>query len=502
MAQVYNPQISVILKKNITRTSMDGQGGIPASDRYKGAFKNGKRELDLTPFLGEAGGVHLHKNIREPAGAFSIALTADIVPGLLDSLYGLVEPLDVIEFRMAHDTSQAAYIALSGNMPLVMRGIVSNIERMEVMTPGGKPSRGITLTGQDYGKFWQIMQIAYLPNYTIGQQLLTYFKYAANYQPNAQSIMRAADFVGGVVDNVLNPFIAKLREDAGNANNQNPIQLIGVQALTVKHGTVFPFGVNTWQGGSVYELLKYHGDVGPFNEMYIEDQEDAVAVVYRPAPMVDVSGNLIQADAAMPARIKIPDADIVSLAVRRSDENLGNCFWVDSPRFQLNQKSLLQLVAATGDLNSFISLDHQNCTPTLYGLRKMECETQQGGDADTTRGDGQSESLQDASQSVGFDWIQKRRDILKRSNWDNVVLETGRLRVRGNEQIKPGMMVDIVRRNFTESVYAVGVDQEFVPFQGYFTNITFERGTGFIERSIRKEGKNSPYYSELNAGGA
>jgi hypothetical protein len=41
------------------------------------------------------------------------------------------------------------------------------------MGANGAPARAVTLSGMDYGKVLEMIQIRYLPNYVIGQNLLT-----------------------------------------------------------------------------------------------------------------------------------------------------------------------------------------------------------------------------------------------------------------------------------------------------------------------------------------
>ena len=47
--------------------------------------------IDLTPFLGDGGGLHLVKSVREPAGGFHVTLVdrPTLHNGVFDSLYGL-----------------------------------------------------------------------------------------------------------------------------------------------------------------------------------------------------------------------------------------------------------------------------------------------------------------------------------------------------------------------------------------------------------------------------
>jgi len=122
---VFHPQVSVMLKKNIGRATVSGQ--VASSQRFQGTA----REIDLTPYLGDTGSVVVSKSVREPAGMFSVTLADNLAPGELESLYGVIEPMDVVEIRMARDTSKYAG-AFTKNMPIMMRGFVTETRRSEV----------------------------------------------------------------------------------------------------------------------------------------------------------------------------------------------------------------------------------------------------------------------------------------------------------------------------------------------------------------------------------
>jgi hypothetical protein len=97
---VDDPQISVVLKKNIGRANIGGD--IAASQRFQGTA----RTIDLMPWLGDAGGVKTSKSVRQPAGMFSIVLADRMEESERDSLYAAIEPMDVVEIRMAPDISK------------------------------------------------------------------------------------------------------------------------------------------------------------------------------------------------------------------------------------------------------------------------------------------------------------------------------------------------------------------------------------------------------------
>jgi hypothetical protein len=82
-------------------------------------------------------------------------------------------------------------------------------------------------------------------------------------------------------------------------------------------------------------------------------------------------------------------------------------------------------------------------------------------------------------------------------NQDNILYESGSMRVRGNEAVRAGMYVRLHRGTFVATYYVVAVAHDYLPFQGVFSTLTVERGTGFIERVKRGGGSDSPYLAEM-----
>lgn len=501
---LFHPKISVVLKKNIGRATVAGT--TAASERYSGSI----RTIDLTPFLGERSSVVTSKSIREPCGMFSITLadrmadTASIKQ--FDSIYGLIEPMDVVEIRMAHDTSK--YSGFPNHMPIIMRGFVTDIRRNQNMNNNG-PDRSVVISGQDYGKIFQIMQIAYLPNEVTGQNLLTYFKFFENYGIGSDPNKPASDFMSDIVKNVVTPFLSQMRQAAGASSGQSsaqsPVLDMKLDA-TVATGVVAPFGTIQSFQGNLWSLLQHYGDVGPWNELFVEDREaaagggaDAPYLVYRPTPFKDASGALIQASngAVAPASVTVTDKELFGLSSGRSDSSVANYYWVDPLICNLNTPGFLQLRAAQEQQATLFLTDYPNSDPKLYGFRRMEVATQQG-----QRYDAQDEAEYNKRQATNTDFATQRREVLLNNNRDNVVFETGAMRLRGNEAIKAGMTVKLIRGDQAvgSEHYAVAVRHEFLPFRSFTTSIDYERGTGFIDR-IKKGSAGAPYLSEMSAGG-
>lgn len=478
--RIYQPQVQVKLHKLVQRSTT--AGSVPVSERFSGSAKD--RIIDLSPFLGDGSAVRTSKSIRQPAGGWQLDLVdrPDGDVGSYESLYGLIEPMDMIEIRMQH-LAPNSY----GQMPIVMRGYVTDVRRGESASGDGRPVRKVIVSGQDYGKIWQVIQIIYLIDYMIGQAYISGFNLFEKY--GVPNVVTPAELVQKVVDQIINPYLARLMP----TNSQLPGK---VQTdISVGDATVSP-GIQNQQG-TIYELLRYYGDVGPWNELFVEDREDGVYVVYRPNPFLKADGTgKIQPEAPDPVYNDVPIEDIMALNVGRSDADVANFYWVASPRFNLIADVYRRQEATASGDPTVDSSSYQNTSATLYGNRLMQLETQQGGPAMSTQSSGGKSADVEKLGSSAQDWMNKRRKIVVDANKDNIVLESGSISMRGNESIKPGTYIRLKRGDLTAIYYAVQVDHEFIPFQGFFTNVVVERGTGFVERL--KLG-NSPYFQEQNA---
>jgi len=491
--KLYSPDVRVTLYKTITRQTLDGKNAV--SQR----FQTTNQRIDLTPFLGENSALTTSKSVREPAGGFSIVFADKPYKqdGAFESLYGLLEPMDFIEIRMRHDAPNALTDIASGADPtrpaIVMRGFVSRIDRSETMGADGRPQRSVTVSGQDYGKLWQMLQILYLPEYVIGADILSSFKLFERFGVGFQTSLPAADFVRQTVEKVINPYLQSLMP----ANSPNPTA-IKVDDVTVAHGTMSVTGPQNQQG-TIYNLLRTYGDVGVWNELYLEDREDGVYCVYRPNPARSITGDLIQSDAPSLTPIDLLDEDVISLGVSRSDEGVANYYWVRAPRFDLVDTQWQQQFAIQSADRDTVLLDtYPNSAQQYYGMRVMYAETQQGGDDVETFNSGLPAAQQAQRNTSMAGWVADRRKIVVAQNKDNVLLERGTMRVRGNERIKAGSYVRLRRGGFVADYYVTQVDHNYIPFVGFFSTLTVERGMGFVQRLQRDGGADSPYLSELS----
>jgi hypothetical protein len=489
------PQISVRLYKTISRKTIDGSTAVSARYAGKDEF------IDLAPFLGDGGSVRTTKSVREPAGGFSI-IFMDKAQGSanLETVYGLIEPMDVIEIRM---WSGVGARPLAGEYPIIMRGFVSDINRPQTMSAEGKPIRSVVVSGQDYGKVWQTFQVLHIPAYTQGKALLTSFALSEIYDFKAVTAMPAGEFVRTMIEKIINPYISGFLP-ASEVTRSIPKTIQTGESISVKHGTV---GIHFQSmQGSVYDILKSHTDVGHWNELYVEDREDGVHCVYRAAPYLKLSGKStaerkIHDDAPDPVYVTIPDSDIESVSVSRSDSAVANWYWVNNQRFDLIDDMTRRLFALQEGNDSVSTGDYPNTAVKYYGVRPMYADTQLAEDTIKNTNAGAPTEPQEKRDEKQLSWVEKRRLQLIETYKDSVVLERGSARIKGGpmradgkEAMKAGDYARFQVGRYTWDAYVVQIDHEFVPYQGYTTNLVLERGEGFAKRVTGNNG--SPWLTE------
>lgn len=488
--KVYEPKISVKLVKALRRDKDGIIPGVPVAARYGDLIA-----VDLTDWLGDGGGVQTSKSVREPAGGFTITLSDKRHPKMLDSLYALIEPMDLIEIKFCRDPSSYP----NGKWPpVVMRGLVTTVTRNESMQ-GGKPSRSVTIQGQDFGKILQIMQVYYLYDNGVmatGSNVLSEFAFFAEYaEAGDAKIKLAKDFVGDVLSRIINPQLKKITSLADGAAVSAKV-INEWSSLVTIDGAVSPFAVSSLYNVSLHAFLTSLLDVGPFNELFVEDTEDGVRLVVRPAPFIGVDGKLIQGE--MPAVTTITDKEIVSASLSRTDQGVANYFWVSNSRYPLFSNEDQRNLAAQGDRDSFILFDYLNSKSAYYGPRKMEVASSLV-DGSFLNTDAPSKDAVQSQGNVFADWLSRRRKVLADINKDNVILESGGMQIRGDERVKAGTYLDVQRASGVVSrYYVVKVDHSFTPFQGFMTSLTLERGTSFIERA---KASTPQYLPEIDAKG-
>jgi hypothetical protein len=490
------PQYQVAVYKTIKRTTTDGS--TPTSARFQGTSK----VIDLAPWLGDKSSVTTTKSIRQPAGGFSI--TVPDIPydnGLgLDSLYGVIEPMDLVEIRFRH----VATAGQSTVVPIVMRGFVSQISRNETVGPDGAPVRNVVINGQDYGKLWQMIQIFYGPNYIIGEDILSSYKLLEKFGAGYSNALTNKEFVQIAFDKLINPFLATLLPSGCGFPS------VTVNTDNVVEGVTGIAGIQS-QEGSVYNLLRTYMDIGAFNELFITEDSDGVYCIYRQNPALGLDGNPLEptvtlspyagtlaVDATRLVLIDIPDSDIISLNVQRSDQGVANYYWVQPDGWNLNTDSLTRQMGYSADDRASVDLsDYANSAKTLYGMRLMEVPSTLGAATISNTKSGLAMADHTTRNLALDEWQRGRREFLVAQNKDNSLLESGTLRIMGNEKIRAGNYIRIKRGSFSAIYYVVAVSHQILPYRAIYTTLTLERGLGFSNRVKSTGGVSSPYLNEL-----
>jgi hypothetical protein len=429
--------------------------------------------------------VKVVKSVYEPAGGFTIAFADQLDGPTQDSLYARIEPMDMIEIR----GSREPHTFSGGKLPLIMRGFVSTVRRSESMGQDGTPQRFISVMGQDSGKLFQIHRLFWESIFQdANRPYLDTFRLQASTGIEA-AFLPVAEAMRQLVERVMNPKVAQMHAYADQAVPQ--MRFRG----TVRQGIVSPNLIAPFQG-PYWNLVETMAD-RPWNEAFIEDEEEAPVLIFRPAPYKDSKGEFIIPGAADPGTVELDAAQVVSLDVARSDERVANFFYVPPGASMLD--STMAVNAASIAAGEPFDTTYGNNRPELYGLRKMEAtsnllpESIGGLPAQLPQAQ-QRQAVADTVQ-----WHIARARLLRDMNRDNSVLEDGSATVQGSEKIKPGRFLRLTRGDLVAEAYISKITHSITPLDGWTSQITLERGMGFLERlrmasaPFWREGRRGPY---------
>ena len=477
--RVNTPEISVVLRKIARNQSQKSS-----------RFQRDQEPFDLTPYLTEESSVSISRGINQPSGTFQITMSdRDVMHGRTrDSMYGIAEPMDVIEIRMARDAYEyndaSLYPELGDiKLPLVFRGLVSEVRRDESVGGDGKPRRVVSISGHDWGKFLQIMQCKFIKGNPLQQNWLAnmiQIHFGIEYK-----IIKAGDLVTDLTKKFVNEALSRY-------NSPGIIVPFEVDVSGADpRDFVMPQGFGIFQG-TLWEFYHVFGDLGPYYEMFIDDGEKFPKLIYRKPPYITAGGVSINPVSPVGKIVNVAPETVQRISVSRTDSNVANWFWVDHHRTALIQGFDQKMFAqADNAFNSFV--DTPNSAKEIYGIKTMEVTSNhgflsQGADAKTLQVD-----------SIGFNtYVRQKIAQLQSANQDNVVFEQGSLTLAGNEKIKVGQMLSVARGRNINQYYAQSVTHSFLPFRSFTTSVNFIRGTGFINRSTNEANQVwAPYLEDI-----
>ena len=424
---------------------------------------------DITDWFGEGCSIHTHKSVREPAGQFQLVVLdkKHEWPDGDHSVYTRVAPMDVIEIRATHDGSQGA-------TKLIMRGFVSDVRRDESMGGDGKPVRRVTISGQDIGKLMLIHMIHFYPVAKEKSLVLNGYGVLIKYFGPSPKPYQANEFAATFAD-IMNEHLDSLLSDS---------DLYGLQisAQPLIDGIVpAPFAA-ALENMTFYQAMCNLLDVGPFHELFTEDNDDGADLIVRENFTGDEG-------------ITFTTDDVVAASVFRSDAQVSNWFYA-FPRAGGLQEQITLMMVADKCINNANAREVESCKEDVYGWRKMQVNFSlyppQHGD--------ESAPLEDeykTNQTSVLEWTNEKTLKLRLMNYKNAQLEHGRFRIRGNEEAKAGTWATLNKGDVVDRYYIVSVGQEISFYGGWTTTLEMERGDGY---ETRKDA--GLYREELNLSGA
>lgn len=417
----------------------------PGIEVYVGTSQG---RINITDYLSDKYPVTTTKHINQAAGMATVPVVLKKHGGKV--LYGLISPMSSIEIKMGE----------AGDLKTVFIGFVVNVSRGESLR-GGKPSREVTISAEDYGKAFKNMQIFYLRQYIAGKSLLTNFKFVEQYG-NGKFLMSAAEFMETMLE-IVNDYIIGLwgGQDVQTINS----------AISVSDGMINPAnGLQSYEG-PIWNLMKKESDA-PWNELYIDTVDGFPYLVYRHAPFKHYGGGYIQGSAES---LNVSLEDVESIRVSRSDQDVANFFWVDVSSFSyVSDQNYLADAVVKEDPTVFVDGYHNN-DPNIYGQRLMRVTSRHAPTGMVNQGFNVPEAVDKENSISFFEWAKYRRDMLGKMNKDNSVFESGTISIKGNVKARVGMYLNVKGKG---EYYINRVSHSFMPFKKFSTRVNVIRGTG------------------------
>jgi hypothetical protein len=468
--------LSVMLTRMTNRSGSGGTG-------FAAPFQT----VDLTPYFGTSGAIQTQKGLNAPCGAFSLTFADRLHPDYGDTVYALMEPMDFIELRASHQPESYS----GSDLPLLMRGFVTSIQRQEQMSEDGTPYRTVVIVGQDSGKLLDQHHILFEFAATQGKIWVEQFRLQAAFgmQPNP---ITAGEFVREIVEKVVNPSINDM--SVFTHTEMKPFQ---TDTVTVSDGKVAPQLAAQIDLVSIWQILESFAD-RPWNELFVIDREDGPHVVFRPCPYKSYADDsLIIHGAADPGAVPLDIKHVMSINVQRSDFRVANFFWVEPGISQVESNLFVTMAALQAGWP--VDLEHDANTPTLFGPRKMSARSmlypQDMSEVFPMLSD------QDKAK-MGTAWgqwqIARGRQLLH-MNEDNASFEEGAITCRGDEALEIGKYLNLTRGSEISRFYIEGVVQQIRPLATWSTQLALIRGTGWRDRTkeatspFAPEGRSGPY---------
>ncbi len=493
--------LSVTLKKLVRRTNAQAGPAVPAHVEAqatpasplqvtiditvpsKSAAASKPDQIDLTPYLTENDSVKTVKSLNQPGGGLTITFADQLAPEVEDTIYALIEPMDLIEVRASRHQEDFA----GQTLPLIMRAYVSSIQRDESIGDDGTPQRQIVVRGIDSGKIPQMNQVLFMYEQAVAKPFLLPLQLLA-----ANGLDGGTLPVGQYMQLIVNYFNSKVEQLAAYGNQLIPAFIL---KSTVMQGRAWIQAVGTKEG-PIWTYAEAFAD-RPWNELFLLDEEAGPVLYFRPAPFKDLAGNFVIDGAADPGSFDIAAVEILSISVVRSDARVANFYWVPPDNSLLGSNGGVTATAIVNDLP--LDANYPNDSATLYGERILSAPTFLQPNELTISPEMLPAALRAEANGQWVSWYTLRSEQLKAMNRDNSVLEEGSATVNGREDLIIGKYARFTRGTVVSEAYVTQVAHIISPLRSWVSQLSLERGTGFYSRSqatdvpFWAEGRDGPY---------
>jgi hypothetical protein len=462
--------VSIVLMKLVDRPNS-----------MAGAIAAKQSQVDLTQYLGDTSTINTMKTLDQPGGGFTVTFPDQLNLTLQDSLYCLFEPMDMIEIR----ATRAPQNYRGQKLPLIMRGFVSSVQRVEAIGDDGSPQRQVVVRGIDSGKLWLIHQVNFMFLQSAGIDFLARFDLQAQLGLNA-AFEPVSSYMTKLVD-YMNVLVQKL---SAYSNRMVPTFAI---TSTVTEGKAWIGGLSG-KNGPLWSFVENFAD-RPWNEVFLVDEDAGPRLIFRPAPFKDLDGNFILADAVDPGSIEVTDLELISINLSRTDARVANLYWCPPAS---NTPETSGFITA-GQIANALPLDttYPNDNAALYGERMLQATTTLKPNEAALPSTMLPLSERPAADQSYLSWTLLRAKQLRAMNRDASVHEEGEAVVNGNERYTIGKYLKLTRGTIMSESYINTVTHNIAILQGWNTTLGLKRGTGFYNRD---RATNVPWFAEGRRG--
>lgn len=418
---------------------------------------------DITSWFGDQCTIRVSKGIFEPAGSFSITFL-DRPVDKDSSVYAKIAPMDGVRISVAHDGTQP--------LKTILRGFVCDVRREEGMGEDGRPVRRVVISGQDAGVIWTTQYVYFMPIAKDAADLLTGYGVFAKYLHTMPKPVPGAEFVGTMAS-ILHDHLKTLT--AGSRMEMS------IAPAAQGEGAVPAALIQYFRNIPIHQFMSSLLDAGAFYELWLDDPgEGPVSLRWRPL----WSG---------PGGETITEDEISAISVFRNHSRVHNWFWA-YPRggALVNHTQAFIEGMRAGGIPDARKLEPSH--EQYFGFRQLRVDMSLVPDGWAANADATTRQQNKSGEAAMTAWIQNRTALLKDLNLNNAHLESCTMRVRGNEKIRPGTWLMVLKESEGFLYYATRVEHEIVLWQGYTTTVHGERGE-------RRSGDGT-YRSELDLKGA